>query len=271
MKSIETLVDDIRGLFTSRPEVPPDTVDNFGKELAGIIRDRLLEERGAFSLRISNLGTVCKRKLWYDKNSPEKAEPLSPDARLKFLYGDILECLMLFLAKIAGHEVTEQQKEVDLHGVKGHIDGVIDGVLVDVKSCSTYSFDKFKTGLNEGTDSFGYLTQLDGYLNADNMDDGAFLAVDKTLGHITLDRHKRSNRDYAKEIAETTAILNEPSPPPRGYSDVPEGKSGNRKLCMECSYCSHKFHCWPDLRRFTYARGPVYLTVVKKEPRVDEA
>lgn len=271
MKSIDTLVDDIKNVFTSRPDVSPDDVEAFGQEVASIVRDRILEEPRAPTLRLSNLGTICKRKLWFDVNTPEIGDPLTPDARIKFLFGDILEAMLLFLAKVAGHEVKDRQKEVTLYGVKGHIDGTVDAVLVDVKSASSYSFNKFREGLSEATDSFGYRTQLDAYMHASGNVDGAFLAIDKQLGHITLDSHKKSDKNYKEIVDDTRRILETRTPPERGYNDIPEGKSGNRKLGVECSYCPYKFHCWPNLRVFHYSRGPVYLTKVLREPKVDEA
>ena len=76
------------------------------------------------------------RQLWYDKlihNS--EARPLAPSTRIKFLYGHILEDLLILLSRVAGHTVTEEQKEVEVEGIKGHQDCKIDGVLVDCKRC----------------------------------------------------------------------------------------------------------------------------------------
>jgi hypothetical protein len=40
------------------------------------------------------------------------------------------------------------------------------------------------------------------------------------------------------------------------------------KLDTGCSYCPHKFNCWPDLKTYYYSTGPRYLTKVVREPRV---
>lgn len=222
---------------------------------------------------MSNLGTKCLRKLWYTVNQSEKAEPLRPEARLKFLYGDIIETLILWLAKLAGHEVKGEQDELEINGVKGHRDAVVDGITVDVKSASSYSFRKFESGLKSSEDAFGYLDQLGAYEYAgEKGTDSAFIAVDKTLGHITVDKHKDlGKKDYAKFVRERQAIVGQPNPPERGYFDEPDGKSGNRKLGMECSYCPFKSECWPGLRTFIYSNGPRYLTKVIREPDVPEA
>ena len=71
-------------------------------------------------------------------------------------------------------------------------------------------------------------------------------------------------------IDELKAVVETEEPPERCYEDVADGASGNRKLATGCSYCRHKFRCWPELRGFAYANGPRYLTVVKKEPNVPE-
>ena len=52
--------------------------------------------------------------------------------------------------------------------------------------------------------------------------------------------------------------------------------TGNRILKSPCTFCPYKFKCRSDsndgagLRVFTYAKGPVYLTKVIKEPNVEE-
>lgn len=269
MADIETLIPDIYSLFEKDVKIDKEVASAFGQKLGQVITARMSELRGRPTLRLSNLGTPCDRKLWYTIRAPELAEPLSAPTRIKFLIGDILEELVLFLSRLAGHSVTDEQKEVSVGGVPGHIDGKIDGVVSDVKSASPYSFMKFRNGLTEADDSFGYLTQLGTYVTAENGDRGAFVAIDKSQGNLTLDMHERPEIDYVERTRHAQQMLALPHPPERGYTDVPDGKSGNRKLGIVCSYCGHKSTCWPRLRQYNYARGPVYLTVVVREPRVE--
>lgn len=273
MKSIDTLVQDIYAVVSQPRKVDSDRINDFGKHLSGAIVNRLFEERVQPSLRLSNLGTPCSRKLWYSINKPELEEPLPPSARLKFLYGDILEELLLFLAEEAGHTVEGRQDELDVNGVKGHRDAVIDGRLVDVKSASTYSFKKFEGNNLRSNDPFGYLSQLGSYLHASKdveKDIASFLVIDKTLGNVTLDTYAFGDVNYDNLVEERRQMLSQSEPPPREYEDQPEGKSGNRKLGIECSYCPFKKSCWPGLRIFQYSTGPVFLTSVRKEPKVEE-
>lgn len=279
MKDISTLVDDIYDLFEKEKFNPTEEqVLDFGTKLAKHLSDRIAEERTGNDLRISLLGTQCERKLWYMINHPEWAEKLSAETRIKFLYGDLLESLLLFLAEQAGHSVEGQQDTVELFGVKGHRDAIIDGRLVDVKSASTQGFKKFKDNAVEGAaDAFGYQDQLNGYYQASKEDPAlvdreniSFLAIDKQFGHIVLDTYKPNNVDYGEKIARLRNIVGLSDPPPRSFGSEPDGRSGNEKLGTYCSYCAFKHICWPNLRTFVYARGPVYLTHVERTPDVQE-
>jgi hypothetical protein len=226
---------------------------------------------------MSNLGTRCDRKLWYSVNKPELAENLSGATSFKFLYGDILESLVLGLAKLAGHSVEGEQDELSIGEVKGHRDAVIDGRLTDVKSATTHSFAKFRDHKLRIDDPFGYLTQIGSYLHASqkdplvkDKDKASFIAVDKQLGHIVVDTYEKDATDYDLLVEQKSALLANEGLPERGFGDQPEGKSGNRKLCTECSYCPFKGACWPGLRTFTYSNGPTFLTKVVREPQVEE-
>jgi len=276
-KSIDTLVSDIYDLFQTPKQFDSANVEAFGKRLAEHITNRISEERGVPTLRLSNLGTPCERKLWYTINTPYDGEKLPPEARIKFLYGDVLEELLLFLAKEAGHTVTGQQDEVEINGVIGHRDAVVDGRVVDVKSASSYSFKKFQDNGLRSDDPFGYLTQLGTYLAASKHDNSvtetdvaSFLVIDKQLGKITLDTYAFGDVDYQTMVEQKREMLAQPEPPPRTYDDEPEGKSGNRALCVQCSYCPFKHKCWPGVRTFLYSNGPTFLTKVERQPRVVE-
>lgn len=226
------------------------------------------------TLRLSNLGTPCERKLWYDINTPELGEPLDAPAKIKFLFGDILELLLLFWAREAGHKVEGEQDELVVHGVVGHRDCIIDGRVVDCKSASSYSFKKFSSNDLRGNDPFGYLPQLSSYLTASLEDErvtdkkrGSFLVIDKTLGKICLDTYKLDPVSE-KYVERKKTLVNTKKLPDRGYDDEPEGKSGNRKLGLNCSYCAFKTSCWPGLRTYAYSFGPVHLTKIEREPKV---
>jgi len=281
MKTIDTLVHDIEQVIQGKGGWDT-TVNEYFKEHMSQIAMRRFGSRGEGhkpSLRMSNLGSPCTRKLWYHLNSTEEKEELPAHTLLKFAYGDIVEGLLLSLVKAAGHTVTGEQDEVVVDGIVGHRDCVIDGVNVDIKSASSQSFQKFKQHNLRIDDPFGYIQQLTGYVYASKDDPlvtdkkgGAFLVMDKTLGHLCLDYYDLSAElsMFPSRVAETKVKVNSPKPPSRAFDPVPDGKSGNMKLDSACSYCDHKKECWPMLRTFIYANGPKYLVDVKRTPDVPE-
>jgi len=280
-KTIDTLVDDIYALLDEDTHHEPseENLDWIANTVKAVLRSKLSSrEREAATLRFSSLGRP-DRQLWYAKHRPEQAERMLPKTYFKFLYGDMIELLLLFLAKEAGHEVTHLQEEVEVNGVLGHADAVIDGVTVDAKSASSFSYQKFEDGRFLTDDPFGYLGQIGGYRKALKTERAGFLVADKVHGDICfaeVDSTTLAANEPEPRIKHLNEVLASESEPPRCYEDKPEGKSGNRVLSTSCSYCPFAQHCWRDanngegLRTYIYARGPVHFTKISKEPRVAE-
>ena len=283
MKNINTLVEDIYNLF-SPEEFNMDEreieyhVDEFATNIKEHLKLFLNEKpRANGNLRLSAIGRP-DRQLWFDINlDKNEVTPLTSSTRIKFLYGYILEELLIVLSRLAGHEVVDTQKEVTVEGVKGHQDCVIDGVLVDCKSASGRSFEKFEKGRLERDDPFGYIAQISAYAEANDMDEAAFLVINKQSGEICLlPVHSLEMINASDRVKNLKTIVKSDGPPPRCYSDVADGMSGNRRLGTSCIYCAHKKECWKDknggqgLRVFDYARGYRYLTYVAKTPEVPE-
>lgn len=300
MPSISTLKQDIYQMLEdiqSGKAVPlsEHAVDDLAKAISQTVKEKLTPRTGSRKEKVlwmSEVGNPCPRQLWYKMRPETPREELPPNATIKFLYGDILEHLLLFLAEQAGHEVTDRQKVCEIvlpNGwrIRGRMDAKIDGILTDVKSASTYAFVKFEMGNVKNDDPFGYIDQLSLYNSADGTPGDSytsFFVIDKTLGHITVDTYRyKGDEEYAKSIepkpveklVELTNLLEQDKEPER-LPPVPDGKSGNLRLGTACSYCDFKEHCWKDanegkgLRTFAYSGKPVFLVQVKKEPRVAE-
>ena len=274
-KQIETLVEDINDVFTrigsgQEVDLPEEKVDKLMTGIREVLYHWAKPRSSDASLRMSNVGRP-NRQLWYDMKHNETDEDLSPSVVFRFLYGHLVEELLLFFADIAGHDVSMQQEEVDVCGLKGHIDSVIDGVVVDVKSASDFSFKKFKEGKLLEDDPFGYLAQLAGYEHGLNKTGGGFLVANKSTGEICLfqpDELELPNIE--NRINTIREELKQDTPPDRCHPIVEVGKGGNEGLHSACKYCRHKVRCNPDCRVFRYASGDVFLTKVVKTPNVDE-
>lgn len=255
-------------------------LDKYADNIKQLMKRRLSKEgrKGERStLRMSNLGTPCDRKLWYTVNEPGSAEPLDGKTLHKFLFGDLVEETTLFLAEADGHKVEGTQDRLELNGVVGHRDAIVDGVLVDVKSASSRGMEKFKKHSLESDDPFAYLDQLGLYLEASRDDprvvvkgEAAFVAVDKETGNIVVDRYKRSDKDYTELVQSKKDMVASSEEPKRRFFPQPDGASGNYKLGIECSYCPFKKTCWPGVRTFIYSNGPRFLTKVVRTPEVPE-
>ena len=277
MKSIYTLVPDIQHLLKTKGWFIDSVPDEFAQEVTSRLKGQFNRPETKPTLRLSQMGDRCPCELWHMINKPHLAEPLPAWAEMKFSFGHTIEGLAIALAKAAGHEVTGEQDEVQLDGVVGHRDCIIDGCLVDVKSAATLSFQKFKDGSIKDNDPFGYLSQLDGYLaaSADDpalrvKDKGYLLAIDKQLGHMCLYEHKVREENIRKRITLYKGIVALPSAPACTCCSVEDGKYGNLKLDTKASYNQYKYCCKPHLRTFLYSSGPRYLTKVVRTPDVPE-
>lgn len=280
MSQLESLVGDIYKVIEGNGGWNATISRAFGSELGELALQRFeTKQEPRSKLSMSSLGVPCKIKLWYKINKVDLAEEPRPNALLKFFFGDMIESLVLNLAVAAGHRVEGQQSRMEINGIKGHRDAVIDGVTVDVKSASPMSFKKFKEGRLREDDPFGYISQLSSYVYAAKDDDlvvdkqrGAFLVVDKVNGHIHLDVHDFSEELKTKEqeVEDIKKVVKGPKPTER-LEPVPQSKDSlNTKLCTQCSYCEYRKDCWPEARTFLYSHGPVHLVHVEKEPRVTE-
>lgn len=275
-KSLDTLVEDLYSLFEpdNDHQVSEENLDAMANGMKEILRARLAKQEPRTSpLRFSSLGKP-NRQMWYEAHPDGNEEALTPKTYFKFLYGDLIEAMILFLVKEAGHTVEMEQHEVEVDGVKGHIDAIVDGVVVDVKSASPFGYKKFENNTLTEEDPFGYVDQLAGYANVLTPDkDAAWIAMDKVSGDIcvpVLSKDEIKHRQPEVRIEELKEVIALPEPPPRCHQPVPDGKSGNMKLPTACSYCRHKHRCHTGLRTFLYSNGPRFLSTTVETPRVPE-
>jgi len=276
MKNLNTLVEDIYDSIAvlndgTALDVTEEDIDNFGNAMKEVLRNwsHPKERSSKNNLRMSNVGKPM-RQLWYDLRSEEAEQlPLDSSVFIKFLYGHLLEEVVLLLVKLAGHDITSEQKEVDIDGVKGHMDCKIDGEVIDIKTASGFAFKKFRDGTLRDDDPFGYMSQLSGYEEAEQTNEGGFLALNKENGELALYIPEYLDKPNVRnKIKKIRNYLKFDEPPDRCYNSIPEGKKGNMKLPRGCVYCRHKNTCHKDandgegLRVFKYSNKLVYFTNV---------
>lgn len=259
----------------------PLTEEDIDNTLAGIKEALMSWARPSvrnkdFTVRMSNVGKPS-RQLWFEKRDPEGRGGVDGPTQIKFLYGHLLEEIVLMLVRMSGHTVSDEQKEVVVDGITGHMDCKINGEVVDIKTASRFAFNKFREGRLSQDDPFGYLGQLAGYEKAEGTDGGGFLVLNKESGELCMyipDDLDKPNIDA--KISELLPALELDTAPELCYSPIPDGKKGNMKLPKGCSWCKYKYQCHKDandgqgLRTFKYSNGLTYLTEVVVEPKVEE-
>jgi hypothetical protein len=285
MKNVYTLVDDIYKLVSTK-EVEEGVdidaaIEQFGENVKNLMKQEFgaQKARDSRTLRMSNIGRE-DRYLWNVYNGVEASEEIQGHTYVKFLYGHLIEELLLFLTRAAGHEVAGEQQKCEVEGIKGHMDCKIDGVVTDVKSVSSYGFKKFKDSTLAFDDPFGYIAQIKAYAHSEGETKFGWLAMDKQNGHLTYlmydsedefaPVHEKISYDIEERIKHVKEMVQQETPPDVCYEAVPDGKSGNQKLAIGCSYCAYKKQCWPEVRGFAYSTGPRYLVEVINEPKVPE-
>lgn len=292
-KKIQTVARDIKELLVGvktgshLPVFGPEFLAKFGTTVAKSFKRTLSPEdkvRPPITFYASEIGSKCYRQLWYKYHQPSLAEPHSASMAMKYLYGGIIEEVVLRLAEIAGHKVEYEQESIEHTvggiNIRGRMDALIDGSVVDVKSVSSYGFKDFQKGL--GGNKFGYKEQLEFYQRVlihegkvDPSMERGYIVVDKQLGHIEYCPDNSDWSDYVRMWKDLSLITSNPTEPPFArLGTITEGS--NQKLGLECSYCSYKNECWKDanggkgLRAFGYSNKVVFMTEVKKEPKVPE-
>ena len=282
MKNLNTVVDDIYTSLNPLSEgkgisLSEDEIERTGENIKEALRQwsNPSDRNARFNIRMSNIGRPS-RQLWFENKHPNESN-LIPSNHIRFLYGHLLEEVVLMFARMSGHKVTDEQKEVVVDDVKGHIDCKIDGEVVDIKTASRMSFNKFKDGTVSEDDPFGYLAQLSSYEEAEGTEDGGFLVIAKDTGELCFYQPDNMDKPNIKERIKNLKLeLSLDTPPDMCYAPVPEGRKGNMRLPRQCVYCNYKFECYKDsndgkgLRTFKYSKGPVYFTKVVSTPKVEE-
>ena len=143
-------------------------------------------KRREFHIRMSNIGRpTCQ--LWFEKNMPEKADPLPTTFVMNMMLGDIVEAVfkgIMTEAKVKFENSDRVSLDIADTKVSGTYDLVLDDAVDDIKSASDWSyrnkFESFDTLAEE--DPFGYVGQLAGYAKALGKKAGGWWVVNKANG-----------------------------------------------------------------------------------------
>ena len=213
-------------------------------------------KRRKFQLRMSNVGRPSCQ-LWFEKNMPEKSDPLPTTFVMNMMLGDIVEAVFKGLMKEAKIKFEDSDKvylNVADEKVSGTYDLVLDDAVDDIKSASDWSyrnkFESFDTLSSD--DAFGYVGQLAGYAKALGKKAGGWWVVNKANGSFKYVPAENIDVDNEVKKLEENVKVVKSNVFKRCYESEEEtfrGKpTGNRVLSKTCSFCRYKHSCWENLQ-----------------------
>jgi hypothetical protein len=247
--------------------IPKQIIEMFKQDCEQAIRKQFTEPREKeFRIRMSNIGKpLCQLQM--DKKYSGDDSIVSYENynfKLRNLFGDIIEAVVVMLLRAVKAKVEGVQGEVGLNtpyfDIKGTYDIIIDDKVYDIKSASPFAFEK-KFGENGGgfhkiaeDDTFGYLSQGYLYSEATGKSFGGWIVVNKATGEILVTQPPEDDAEYRTQalnkVHQNIKALMEDAPFERCYELEDEvfyrKNTGNKVLSTICSYCPYKHKCWGD-------------------------
>ena len=173
-------------------------------------------------LGLSEIGHKCPRWLWYaHHNTPQKLV----EGRIIRLFrtGNIIEDAIISDLESIGIEVTDRQREVEIVNgdivLKGHIDGIVSGQLLEIKSAGEKYFKQLlKVGYEKWNPK--YKAQAHVYMVLCDLEECMVIVENKNDSNLYIETLK-IDRDYVtKLLIDVFAAITLPEPPDRICPDV---------------------------------------------------
>lgn len=242
-----------------------DLIEQFGEDCKDSLRKQL-SSRGDFRVRMSGLGRpLCQQKMEKKGHTQEMAY----NDIMRFLMGDLVEAVAVFVMKAAGVNVVDTQRQCELelagNNVKGTLDIILDDgekKVWDIKSTSPWSFDNKFSGRGgydviKEDDPFGYIMQGYLYSEAQDMPFGGWIAINKSSGEWDFveapDDQKEDREAYLADARSRVESLERDDKFKIPFEEADESYTlkgekiftGNKLMPKTCTFCSFKEKCWP--------------------------
>lgn len=266
-------------------------IEQFGEDCKESLRKQLSRNEG-YRIRMSGLGRpLCQQKLEQQGNKQD----MSYNDIMRFLIGDLIEAVAVFVLKSAEVKVVDTQRtcELDIDGttVKGTLDLIMnDGEdkVWDIKSTSPWSYDnKFATrggyDVIKEDDPFGYIMQGFLYAEAQGMPFGGWIAINKSSGEWAFveapEDQEEDRKEYIADAKKRVQSLLEDkgfkipfTPEDEMYTvSGQKVKTGNKIMPKTCTFCSFKSICWKKAEHLpkatSKAKFPPMVWYTKVETR----
>lgn len=238
------IVDKINAYLNAEGRLVSEAIlQEVGKLSQYAFKRQFTEPKHDSGYRLSSIGRCLRQQAYKALGIDGDGKELDARARMVFLMGDLTEIAIVGLAKAAGCKITrtgEDQAEVEIDGIKGHPDGVLDdSVLFECKSMSSYSFTEFERGHIDD----GYRYQCNAYMEALGLKSCVIVGLNKDAGVLSEFVFNKSP-EIVQSIRDRIALLKSATTdklPEREYQ--PDAKN---YLPWQCRYCSHYKTCYPE-------------------------
>lgn len=244
-------------------QLSEELVEEFGELCKTALRKQFTPNEKEFRLRISQIGKSLRQQQCELLGLPKDGEE-PYNTVIKFLYGDVAEAIIMTLMKAAGVNIENEQKEVTLNiggiDLAGTYDVRIGGKIYDIKTASPYAYEnKFARGFEnvDATDTFGYVTQLYLYAEADKAHVGGWIVLNKVTGELQVveppiadNRFKSKHLQLAeaniKRLLATTSINDIDKTIPKVAETYYKKPTGKWVLDSDYTYFPYKQVLWGD-------------------------
>ena len=173
-------------------------------------------------LGLSEIGHKCPRWLWYaHHNTPSK--PVEGRIIRLFRTGNIIEDAIISDLESIDIEVTDRQREVEIVNgdivLRGHIDGIVSGQLLEIKSTNEKYFKQLlKVGYEKWNPK--YKAQAHVYMVLCDLEECMVVVENKNDSNLYIETLKL-DRDYVtKLLIDVFAAITPDTPPDRMCPDI---------------------------------------------------
>ena len=197
-------------------------------------------DRGV-SLSLSRVGWAgtCDRRLAYAHHGIAGEARDSVSMRKPDLGWAIEDRVIRWIEETTGRVVRDRQRRVEWHGLCGHVDGTLDGCLLEIKSMGRYQYKRWRElGLDGDVFLSTYRGQVQSYLAGLDLEVAYVVGVDRESAGVHVVREDRDDQFLARLAERVDAVRASPGP-----ESVSRG-SDLRQDSLPCRYCEWAERCW---------------------------
>lgn len=226
---------------------------DFGELCSTCFRRQFIKESFRDKLSVSGAGKCPRQQAYKHLGFEINGKEIDSRARMVFAYGDLIEALVINLAKLSGCVLTHTGKDqmnvtVNVGNYKfvGHPDGILvtdKKRLIEIKSMTDFAFNDFVRGKL----SPDYRVQFNLYLDGARLDECVYIAVNKQSGVMHEVLYKKDSLEVIKGKTRLLSALgaSKDSLPDRPEELRPEGGFYR----WDCLYCAYWKSCLPNAER----------------------